>query len=369
MEHSKEQLAILRLIRSNGIGSKTFLKLINLYGSALEAVLQYKNWSLKSKKIVLATQESIDEELLCAEKLNAEYVFYNDKYYPLLLKHIDDHPIVLSYIGDLSILNQERTISIVGSRNASYAGKKFTSYIGKELALRNFVIVSGMARGIDSQAHESSIECSKKTVAVIGSGLKNSYPSVEFASQIINSGGLVISEYHINEAPRDINFPRRNRIIAGLSNNLLVIEAKTSSGSMITAEYAAQMGRTIFAVPGFPFDLNSSGVNKLIKNGAIMVRNINDITDELDGFVNLDHSQCLDQKTNRQFIDDKKISYNLDEVILKLLSRTVPVSIENLYSEISLDSKIDFTLFLATISKLEMKGLVMRDLNNELINY
>ena len=198
--------------------------------------------------------------------------------YPDMLKKIPSATKKIYAIGNISLLN-EKSISIVGSRNSSEYGRKITKSITKDLVQSGIVIVSGMANGIDSVAHKTCLEYGGKTIAVLGSGFRHIFPkeNEELFHQIIENDGLVISEYPIDTPVQMKNFPKRNRIISGLSIGLLVIEAAYRSGTSITAKYAKIQERKVFCIPNSIGSKNSYGTINLIQNGAILVRNAQDI--------------------------------------------------------------------------------------------
>ena len=198
--------------------------------------------------------------------------------YPEKLRQIYDPPKKLYVMGNAEILN-DLSIAIVGCRETTEYGKKAAIYFASNLAKQDINIVSGLAKGIDSYAHIGALQAKGKTIAVIGSGLDIIYPkeNEKLAQEIIKSGGAIISEYPLGTKPEKEHFPARNRIISGLSNGVLVVEAKEKSGSLITADFAMEQGKDVFVVPGNINSLNSVGTNNLIKDGAILVNNYNDI--------------------------------------------------------------------------------------------
>lgn len=210
----------------------------------------------------------------------------NDKQYPQILKEIYDPPSCLYYKGNIDILNQI-AIGIIGCREASEYGIKAAKYFSYNLAKHGIHIISGLAKGIDSYAHLGSVYANKenilsingKTIAVLGCGLDTIYPKENtlLANEIVKTGGLIISEYPLGTKPEKRNFPARNRIISGLSKGILVIEAKEKSGTLITVDFALEQGRDVFVVPGNINSLNSVGTNDLIKQGAHIVTNVDDI--------------------------------------------------------------------------------------------
>ncbi|MBO6233341.1 MAG: DNA-processing protein DprA [Clostridia bacterium] len=201
----------------------------------------------------------------------------NEKY-PILLKQIYDPPKCLYVMGNIEILNNQ-SIAIVGCREATEYGKKAATYFSYNLAKQNVTIVSGLARGIDSYSHIGTLKANGKTIAVIGSGLDIIYPkeNEQLAKKIVEQGGAIISEYPLGTRPQKEYFPARNRIISGISQATLVIEAKEKSGSLITADFAMEQGKDVYSVPGNINSKNSVGTNNLIKDGAIPVSKFSDI--------------------------------------------------------------------------------------------
>ena len=209
-------------------------------------------------------------------------LYLNNPTYSDMLRKIPSRPKKLYAIGNIGLL-KEKSISIVGSRNSSEYGRKITKSITKDLVEDNIVIVSGMASGIDSVAHKTCLEYGGKTIAVLGSGFRHIFPkeNEQLFHQIIESDGLVISEYPIDTPVQMKNFPKRNRIISGLSMGLLVIEAAYRSGTSITAKYARMQGRKVFCIPNSIGNKNSYGTINLVQNGAILVKNAQDILNVL----------------------------------------------------------------------------------------
>lgn len=214
--------------------------------------------------------------------IKIEKIDMKNRYYPQMLKKIYSPPKELYVIGNKEILNMS-CVAIVGCRECSQYGRKVAEKFAYELSKRGLVIVSGLAKGIDSFAHIGTVYAKGKTIAVLGSGLDNIYPkeNVELARKIVEYGGCIISEYPLGTKPEKKNFPQRNRIISGLSKGVLVVEAKEKSGTLITVDFAIEQGRDVFCVPGNINSFNSVGTNELIKQGAKLVNNINDILEEI----------------------------------------------------------------------------------------
>lgn len=215
------------------------------------------------------------------EKNNIDIIFIHDKEYPYLLKNIYNPPLVLYIRGNKNILNN-LSIGIVGCRNATNYGIKIAQNFAYDLSKKGFNIVSGLARGIDSASHIGALKAYEKTVAVLGNGLDTIYPreNTHLAEAILKYDGAIISEYPLGTKPEKQNFPARNRIISGLCNGIVVVEAQKESGSLITMDFALDQGRDVFAIPGNIDSLNSYGTNDLIKQGAKLVTSCEDIVEE-----------------------------------------------------------------------------------------
>lgn len=220
-------------------------------------------------------KKDLNRDLQYIKKHNIKLINIFHNYYPENLKNIYDSPILLYAIGNINKL-KEKSIAIVGARNCSIYGKTVARNIAKELAENKINTISGLAIGIDTQAH---IGANGNTIAVLGSGLNVIYPAknINLAREIIYNKGLIITEYKLGAKPDRLHFPNRNRIISGISNGVIVVEAKKKSGSLITADFALEQGKDVYAVPGNITSLNSEGTNNLIKEGAIPYTNIEDI--------------------------------------------------------------------------------------------
>ena len=266
----KELLSQIRLINTPNIGTISFYKLYKRFGSAAAAL---ENLPTRFRAF---PQEKAQKELQTARRKGIKIISFSDSLYPQALKEISDCPPLLYALGNEALLNHASSLAVVGSRNASVNGRKIASRLSYELTENNTLIVSGMARGIDSSAHKGAMYALNQqgpTIAVLGTGIDIPYPeeNKELYKQIIHQG-LVISEYPLGTLPQPQNFPRRNRIIAGLTKGTLVVEANLQSGSLITARLALEQNREVFAIPGSPIESRSTGTNQLIKDGAYLVR-------------------------------------------------------------------------------------------------
>jgi DNA processing protein len=283
-----ERLARMRLARSTNIGPITFRKMLERFGSARSAIEGLPDIIGKvggRRKIVLANRDDTVAEIEAAQKCGAKPVILGDPEYPGLLAQIEDAPAYFYAIGRLELLSQP-AIGIVGARNASANGCGFARKLSHELVAAGYVVASGMARGIDGAAHSAALQTSKTgkggTVAVLGGGVDVVYPREhQELYEELCADGCIISEMPPGLKPQARHFPRRNRIISGLSYGAVVIEAGRNSGSLITARFAAEQGREVFAVPGSPTDPRSAGPNSLIRDGAILCDSADVILDSL----------------------------------------------------------------------------------------
>lgn len=226
-------------------------------------------------------RNELEKYLDYMKRNNIELITIEDKEYPNKLKLIYDPPIVIYIKGNKKILN-EKSVAIVGCRLCTKYGENIAKKLAYNLSLNNINVISGLARGIDSCAHKGSLNGEGKTIAVVGCGLDRVYPeeNKELFNKIINNNGAIISEYVIGTKPLAKNFPKRNRIISGLSNGVIVVEAREKSGTLITADFALEQGKEVYAVPGNITNCNSYGTNELIKQGAKSVTNIQDILED-----------------------------------------------------------------------------------------
>lgn len=255
----------------------------------IELLHTYKNINEICSIFNLNQEEKIDEYIKYMQEKNIQIISYYDKTYPQQLKNLYDAPIVIYAIGNCRILNSKNKIAVIGARKASNYGINIARQIGIFLSKNNIHTISGLALGIDVNSHlgvlkENSLNsASGRAIAVIGNGLDNIYPyqNKEIAEKIINSGGCIISEYIIGTKPLKNNFPARNRIISALADKLIVVEAENEkSGTMITVDFSLELGKEIYVVPGNINSKMSVGTNKLIKDGAKIITEFNDIIDE-----------------------------------------------------------------------------------------
>lgn len=277
-----QRLAWLRLIRSENVGPATFRALINRFGGAEAALQALPELSARGglrRRIRIADEAEAAAELAAARRLGVALVALGEPDYPAALAHAEGAPPMLYVRGDPSLL-RATFVAIVGSRNCSAAGRRIAGAIAAGLGARGLAIVSGLARGIDMAAHTAALDTG--TAAVLAGGVDNVYPKEHEALYAgIVEKGAVVSEMPLGLEPRGRDFPRRNRIIAGMALGIVIVEAARRSGSLITARLAGEMGREVLAVPGSPLDPRAEGTNRLIRDGATLTRDADDVLEAL----------------------------------------------------------------------------------------
>ncbi|OHV76415.1 DNA-processing protein DprA [Rhizobium sp. LCM 4573] len=286
----RQRIAWLRLIRSDNVGPVTFRELINHCGSAENALSMLPELSARggaSRAIRIATVEEAERELERATRHGARFIGIGEPDYPPALRQIEGAPPLIAAKGDLGVATRP-SVGIVGSRNASISGSKFAAMIARDAGRAGYTVTSGLARGIDTAAHRASLETG--TIAVLAGGLDQPYPpeNVPLLQEITSGAGLAVSEMPFGWEPRARDFPRRNRLIAGISLGVVVVEAAERSGSLITARLAGDFGRLVFAVPGSPLDPRCEGTNNLLKQGATVTTNSADVLEALAPLAQLD---------------------------------------------------------------------------------
>ncbi len=384
----KNLVTTIQLSRTRNIGPVTFLNLIRKYNTpqnALEnvtAILKAKGFT----KDIISKAEA-EDEIAKIHKNNANIITIFDEEYPKLLAEIYDPPIIITYKGGWQI-TKNKSIGVVGARNSSANGLGLTYKICSDLVKDNFVITSGLAKGIDASAHKSALENNGKTIAVIAGGIDNIYPkeNTKLYNEIAENG-LIISENPFSALPKSESFPRRNRIISGLSLGVLVVEAVMKSGSLITARFANEQGREVFCIPGFPLDARSEGPNSLIKKGANLVTSAFDIVNNLkdyseENIINKIQNNLLFDTENFSFeaeimnnnseekeeiIDENDETTNsqsqdYSKLILDYLS-TSPTEIDEIFRKFQIPaSKIN-----SIILELEITGQINRQPGNKIV--
>jgi DNA processing protein len=324
-----ERLNRLRLIRSDNVGPRTFRSLLNHFGSARAALAHLPDLARRggaARAMRICGEEDARAELAACDRLGVSLLAPEEAGYPPRLTTIDDAPPLLGVRGALDTLMRPM-IAIVGSRNASAAGLKFASKLAHELGDAGFIVISGLARGIDQSAHRATV--GSGTVAVLAGGHDRIYPREheELLAAILGSNGAAISEMPPGHEPRARDFPRRNRLISGAALGVVVVEAAQRSGSLITARMANEQGREVFAVPGSPLDPRAAGANDLIKQGATLVTEAADVIEAVAPIVERPVMLPLREDDESPLIEDPDADVRVH--ITRLLGPS-PVSIDDL---------------------------------------
>ncbi len=335
-----------------GIGAITCKELIkhfknpeHIFKASKEELLKVGNMNEDLISLIKGFNEwrRVEQEIKKMERYGVRLLTLNDPDYPENLLNIYDPPPLLYMKGEIK--KEDRlAIAVVGSRACSNYGRIIAERISRELALNGITVVSGFARGIDSTAHRGALSVKGRTIGVLGSGMDNIYPRENKRLFLdITENGAIITEFPMGTKPYGFNFPRRNRIISGLSMGVLVVEADEKSGSLITANYALEQGREVFAVPGSPLLKNSKGTNRLLKEGAKLVESVEDILEEI--FPNI-------RKKEEDIPSYNPASEN-EKLIISLLNYE-PVHIDELVKK----SGIGVSELLSILLKLEIEGIV-----------
>lgn len=273
------------------------LELLEIYKNPIELfyktekqLLEELNFfeSIKLKRIVKEIinkryKNTLEQCINSMIRQNIDIITINDETYPKCLKCIYDSPICIYYKGNIGAISNHKKIAIIGCREYTGYGREVSKKFAYELSKKGIIIISGCARGIDSFAHQGCLCANKQTIAVLGNGLDYIYPpeNKELEEQILEKNGLVITEYIVGTKPSKYTFPARNRIISALSDGILVVEAKEKSGTLITVDFGLEQGKNIYVIPGDITRINSKGTNELIKQGAKLVTNVEDILEDI----------------------------------------------------------------------------------------
>jgi DNA processing protein len=358
---NQEKINWLRLARSENVGSVTFFRLIEAFDTATRALERISE--LKSN-VVICSKEKAEQELEEIKNFGAELLLFSDEKYPQSLREIPGPPPTLTVKGEVDFL-QRNCVAIVGARNASLNSINFARSIAVEIGNHSTIIVSGVARGIDTAAHEAAIMSG--TIGVIAGGINTTYPKEnEGLYRHILDYGLLISEFPFNSSPLKENFIQRNRLISGLSLATIVVEAGLRSGSLSTARFAAEQGREVFAVPGSPFDLRCKGTNRLIKEGATIFENVEDFLisfphlRQRQEYVNV--SKKFPEFAIESRISDGEIKKIREEILQKL--NHIPVAIDDIVQELQLSPK----LVNIALIELEMEDKIEMNLGKAAIS-
>lgn len=355
----KERLARLQLIRSQNVGPAIFRNLIRRFSSAEKALAALPDLSRRAggRKITICSAARAEREAEQLEKIGGKFVMLGDEDYPETLSLLEHEPPVLSVLGHPHLL-RKNTIGIVGTRKASAAAISFTRRIVGDL--KNFVTVSGLALGIDTAAHEASLK--QGTIAVLAGGVDVLYPPENKGLyEKIAATGCLVSEMAFGQKPLSQHFPRRNRIISGLSLAVLIVEAPLRSGAMITARTAAEQGRLVCAVPGSPLDPRTKGTNKLLREGATLVESAEDILREVSPIVHFHLAESTPPYKAPKPITMEEPTKNDYEKLVEILSPT-SVPLDDII-RISGQSPQIVNIMLAD---LELAGRIHRDWGNKI---
>lgn len=336
---------------ANGIGPKRFERLLKIFGSAKDAWSGTENdfqkagiGDLTYKKFEnFRNSFNMQSYLEKLKQKEVQFITLVDNNYPINLKKINNAPIVIYVKGDILNIDWNKCIAVVGTRKVTKYGEEVTEKLVSELVANGFLIVSGLALGIDAKAHKTALENNGKTIAVLGSGVDLCYPreNLFLYNKIAKDGGAIISCFPLSMQPSTGTFPARNRIISALSIGVLVTEAGEDSGALITADYAKEQGKQIFAVPGPITSKLSEGTSKLLKNGATFVSSVQDILDAFGMKLS-----ALKNIENYNFSSEEKKIYD----VLKNESLNI--------NEISKKTKIDISKLSIILTSLEIKGVV-----------
>ncbi|WP_297210122.1 MULTISPECIES: DNA-processing protein DprA [Thermodesulfovibrio] len=356
--NEEEKKFALALNEIQDVGIVSIKKLLSKFGSFrnifnadIDAISSVEGVGIERARRIRNFNEwnKIEKLIEECEKKDIRIYTLMDKDYPKNLREIYDPPVVLFCRGEI-IPEDKFGIAVVGSRKMTEYGRRVTEKIAAELALMGICIVSGLARGIDSTAHGAALDRNGRTVAVLGSGVCNIYPpeNKRLADRIIQRGAI-ISEFHPYEPPKKENFPRRNRIISGMTIGTVVTEATLNSGALITSSFALEQGREVFAVPGNITSKNSEGTNYLIKKGAKLVSSVEDILEEIMPFIPSLKDTIKEQKAAPAVIlkEDEKAVFDILEEPLNL-------------DEILIKTGLNISNLVDIILKLEIKGLIIK---------
>ncbi|MGB0748478.1 MAG: DNA-processing protein DprA [Magnetospiraceae bacterium] len=356
-----EKLNWLRLIRSENVGPITFHRLRDRYGSAGACLDALPGLAQKGgrKKIRIASKGDAEKEYDAIAASGAALIASSEESYPPLLRQIEDAPPLICVKGHTHLL-KKRAIAVVGSRNASTNGKRLARDMAAALGKAGLMVVSGMARGIDTAAHTGGMETG--SVAVLAGGVDIVYPKEnQSLYEDLCDRGAVLSEMPLGIEPQGRHFPRRNRIISGMARGTVVMEANTRSGSLITARMALDQNREVFAVPGWPTDPRSAGANGLIREGATLTRSAEDVIEVLNDLFRQPLSEPERepfQPLNRQNPGEDAV-FKARPILMESLSPT-PVSVDELIRQCQFSPAVVHTVLL----ELELAGRLERHPGN-----
>ena len=359
LSHS-ERLAWLRLARAQNVGPVTFAALIERFGSASAALRELPKLARRggaSGDIRIPAMPEAEQELECIARAGARLIVSCEADFPAGLAALDAPPPVITVLGRHEIISREM-IAIVGARNASALGRKFAAELAAGLGDAGLVVVSGLARGIDTAAHEGAL--GSGTVAVLAGGVDDIYPPENARLyDRIRQEGAVVSEMPMGLRPQARHFPRRNRIISGLARGVVIVEAAEGSGSLITASFALEQGREVFAVPGSPLDPRAKGTNRLLREGATLTEAAEDVLDVLRPLIQQGFRDPAATSGWPPVIDEPQADENLRHRVMELLGPT-PTAVDELVRQCDAPAGAVQSVLL----ELELAGRIYRESGN-----
>lgn len=350
-----ERRAWLRLARTQNVGPVTFANLIARYPSPVEALAEVPRLARRggASELRVPSDDDARRELDALGKLGGRMIASCEPEFPKGLAALEAPPPLISVIGHTSVLQREM-VAIVGARNASALGRKFAANIAGELGENGLVIASGLARGIDTAAHEGSLATG--TCAVVAGGIDIVYPPEnQQLYDRIRSEGAIVSEMPVGQAPQARHFPRRNRVISGLSRGVVIVEAAEGSGSLITANYALEQNREVFAVPGSPLDPRAKGTNRLLREGAVLTESAGDVLNVLRPILGAAFHEPDRSHAGAPRIDTEAEAGRIRKQIVELLGPS-PVEIDELVRQ----TGAPVAAILTVLLELELAGRISR---------
>ncbi len=373
MNTSEILLDWLQLYRCDNVGPMNFKKLLAKFGSARAALDGLKDLSSsrslgKVPKII--NRSCVERELEAINKIGGQFICMSDAKFPKLLAKVEDGPPILATLGNIDLLEQS-CVAMVGARNASINGAKFAQKLASSLAQAGYVVVSGLAKGIDGASHKGAIDNTSKrgTIAVLAGGVDHVYPKEN--SQLYHTivqEGLIVSEMALGQVVKGHHFLRRNRIISGLSLGTIVVEASIGSGSLTTARHALEQNREVFAVPGPPYDPRARGCNKLLRDGAYLTESVFDVLCVLNEQQPMLQEQTITSSQVAQDNASAHTSYvgELEQICPRLLEAigTAPTCIDDIVDLLKIE---DSRLLGAGLSALELEGVIKRLPGNQIV--
>jgi DNA processing protein len=358
----RERRDWLRLARTQNVGPVTFATLIARFGSASAALDAVPKLARRGGRpdLHLPSVSGAEQEMEALMNLGGRFIASCEPDFPPGLAALNPPPPILAVLGKPALLSREM-VAIVGARNASALGRKFAATLAAELGAAGLMIASGMARGIDAAAHEATLAVG--TCAVVAGGIDVVYPAENAALyERLREEGAIVSEMPLGESPQSRHFPRRNRIISGLSRGVIVVEAAENSGSLITANYALEQGREVFAVPGSPLDPRARGCNRLIREGATLIESATDVLNVLNPILGRVFQETGPEPDDIDEPDPDFSNNESEHLRSKLLELLAPSPVE--VDELIRQARAPAGAVAMALLELELAGLVRRHAGN-----